>query len=346
MHSCKQEYGRLREIDRAKGLAIILVVLGHLVVSECMIPQGGEWYQIIREIIYRFHMPFFMYLSGFVTFWAGHHKPPPEGYIKFIRNRAKILLLPFWGMGIFVLCGKIVAGNVLHVDRVSSSFLFGLISLVWNTGDSPARFIWYVFVLFVFCVVTPFLFDIFRKKVFLILIFAAVIFCVPFPPVMFLPRISAHYIFFVLGGISALNYQNLQSIFQRYLWLFFIIFSLSVAIGYNIQSSKVTYLITGLTSIPFLHGLMNIRFFSSIKFLSYLGNNTLLIYFFNTIFIGLAKAVMLVFIPWNSSYFPLFLSIMFISGTGVPLLISEGYFGGRIKVQNILVKRIKTSFRN
>lgn len=49
---------RVASIDRLKGLAIILVVIGHLLKTG----ETGMMYQFI----YSFHMPLFMFLSGFV----------------------------------------------------------------------------------------------------------------------------------------------------------------------------------------------------------------------------------------------------------------------------------------
>lgn len=49
---------RIAYIDRLKGLAIILVVIGHLLKTG----ETGMLYQFI----YSFHMPLFMFLSGFV----------------------------------------------------------------------------------------------------------------------------------------------------------------------------------------------------------------------------------------------------------------------------------------
>jgi fucose 4-O-acetylase-like acetyltransferase len=56
---------RRLDLDRAKGLAIVLVVLGHVVARDQ--PPGVEWYEPFRYAIYRFHMPFFLYLSGTVS---------------------------------------------------------------------------------------------------------------------------------------------------------------------------------------------------------------------------------------------------------------------------------------
>ena len=56
---------RLYDIDRAKGLAILLVVLGHLV-ARGEPPKDADWYLFLKLIIYKFHMAFFMFLSGVI----------------------------------------------------------------------------------------------------------------------------------------------------------------------------------------------------------------------------------------------------------------------------------------
>ena len=59
---------RLSDIDSAKGIAIFLVVLGHLTLKSR--PDNIEWYIILESAIYKFHMYFFMFLSGFVMYYS------------------------------------------------------------------------------------------------------------------------------------------------------------------------------------------------------------------------------------------------------------------------------------
>lgn len=59
---------RLVHIDFLKGLAIFLMVMGH-VLSWSMTDSGCQrtvdsWF--VREVIYSFHMPLFMSMSGYV----------------------------------------------------------------------------------------------------------------------------------------------------------------------------------------------------------------------------------------------------------------------------------------
>jgi fucose 4-O-acetylase-like acetyltransferase len=54
---------RLIYIDRLKGFAIYLVVLGHI--YQNMVVQGTE--TILFSLIYAFHMPLFFFLSGYIS---------------------------------------------------------------------------------------------------------------------------------------------------------------------------------------------------------------------------------------------------------------------------------------
>ena len=65
---------RRLDLDRAKGYAILLVVAGHLVANTA--PPGEDWYEPLRYVLYRFHMPFFLYLSGTVAVLSGVLQAP------------------------------------------------------------------------------------------------------------------------------------------------------------------------------------------------------------------------------------------------------------------------------
>ena len=51
-------------IDVLKGFTIILVVIGH----ACQWFSGDDRSQPLYTTIYAFHMPLFMFLSGYVSF--------------------------------------------------------------------------------------------------------------------------------------------------------------------------------------------------------------------------------------------------------------------------------------
>ncbi|MFI3318918.1 MAG: acyltransferase family protein [Rikenellaceae bacterium] len=66
-------------IDIAKAICIILVVIGHYQPSN-----SPQWYLAIVNIIYSFHMPLFMFASGYVYMMT---KRDDESYLGFIKKK-------------------------------------------------------------------------------------------------------------------------------------------------------------------------------------------------------------------------------------------------------------------
>ena len=81
-------------IDSLKGVAIILVVIGHVVGT--MLGEDQATQNVLFRICYSFHMPLFMTISGFLT--GGTTKD-----FKWLRKRALRLLLP-WVIWTTVFC--------------------------------------------------------------------------------------------------------------------------------------------------------------------------------------------------------------------------------------------------
>src|SRR4051812_42250723 len=77
---------RRLDLDRAKGYAILLVVAGHLVANTA--PEGSGWYEPWRYALYRFHMPFFLYLSGTVAVLSGVLTAAPASWPRQVQRRA------------------------------------------------------------------------------------------------------------------------------------------------------------------------------------------------------------------------------------------------------------------
>src|SRR5689334_10098051 len=141
----------LYDIHRARGFAIILVVLGHIVAREP--PLGNAWYSSIQYVIYSFHMPFFMYLAGVVFSYSGNALHPRPNYSEYLLRRAIRLLVPFMLFGLAIISGKYLLANSVQVDDAPANLLTGLEALIWNTSRSPVRSIWFLFVLFVYCMI-------------------------------------------------------------------------------------------------------------------------------------------------------------------------------------------------
>jgi fucose 4-O-acetylase-like acetyltransferase len=135
--SARSGGSRLTEIDRAKGLAILLVVVGHLVAGDP--PKGNAWFEQLVTIIYSFHMPFFMYLSGFVMLYTFRGLDTKRSYLDYSFGKFKRLAPGFFCFAIIILTGKLLASQVVHVDYQSTCMLQGVFFIVLTHGQSAAK---------------------------------------------------------------------------------------------------------------------------------------------------------------------------------------------------------------
>ena len=121
--------GRDFRIDAMKGLAIILVVLGHAM--QLYDPRLMN--SLPRLVIYSFHMPLFFFLSGYVAF-ASTRKYTAG---KLLSKRFKNLVIPF--LSWYFIIGA--AWILLFSD-------IGLRQYSWTLVDNPIAGRWFLLVLF------------------------------------------------------------------------------------------------------------------------------------------------------------------------------------------------------
>ncbi|MCR4617009.1 MAG: acyltransferase family protein [Lachnospiraceae bacterium] len=101
---------RIRWVDIAKGIAIILVVVGHTASSS------------VREIIYIFHMPLLFLLSGY-TMKSIANMP------NYVKKSAKKLLIPY------LIISVVFIGHYLLQKGSYSEF-------IWSMKRKPATILW------------------------------------------------------------------------------------------------------------------------------------------------------------------------------------------------------------
>ena len=91
---------RDRSIDVIKGIAIILVVCGHII-QRTMVLGGKDFFlNPVFAWIYSFHMPLFVFLGGYLMAGSLERKSPGAVFV----SRCQSLLIPFlvWGvLGVF-----------------------------------------------------------------------------------------------------------------------------------------------------------------------------------------------------------------------------------------------------
>ena len=180
---------RLREFDIAKGIGIILVVLGHF------FPEGSpHWYAVMRQIIYSFHMPLFLFISGFVYM----HTRRNISYGSFLLKKARRIALPYFLVSFLFIAIKLVpqALSVYVKNPVTlSSFL-----KVFYYPEAAVSF-WYLWVLWWFFMIVPFL----RTKGSRMVMLAAAVMAawipLDLPDVFALPKVHEMFRYLMLGVV-------------------------------------------------------------------------------------------------------------------------------------------------
>ncbi|HJT43433.1 MAG TPA: acyltransferase [Rhizomicrobium sp.] len=307
------------DIDRAKGLAILLVVFGHLMARGY--PQGNAWYDTAKDIVYSFHMPFFMYLSGYVFSLTGKQAIGKAAYPAFLRDRAFRLLLPFALFGFLIVVGKYLANFFLYVDDPPESILSGLSQLVVNTRNSPAVSIWYCYVLFLYCALMPLLWRA-GLRWWTAILLGAVLFFLPRTDFLYMDRTAAYFLFFAIGGLVAAR-PDIESWFRRGRAAWLLLFAITLLTLWTPIPSHTRLLICGIAAIPALHGLVQAKVLERDRVLLALGGYAFSIYLLNTIVIGLAKAGYLKLAPFEGASATLALALFFVAGTLVPILVRQ-----------------------
>ena len=114
--------GKIRDItfDIAKGIGIVLVVIGHYIPDN-----APSWYIGFVSFVYHFHMPLFFMIAGF--FYERSIKK--VGYWRFVRSKFERLMFPY-----FILSWAIIGIKIL-VDGFMPGFDKRFISSVLFAGS-------------------------------------------------------------------------------------------------------------------------------------------------------------------------------------------------------------------
>jgi len=120
-------------MDFLKGFAIILVVLGHSIQTT----QAGSFDDNpVFKLIYSFHMPLFMFISGFVSYKTF------DGTLRKLHSRLKSLVIPF--LAWFAL--------TLTINCLIEVFTGGpqpdILESIGNLLKSPDYGLWFLWILF------------------------------------------------------------------------------------------------------------------------------------------------------------------------------------------------------
>jgi len=314
---------RLTDIDLAKGLAIFLVVVGHVVAREP--PLGNEWYVALKFLIYEFHMPFFMFLSGVIFAVTYDRLEGLHAYGAYIRARALRLAPGFILFSLIIWAGKVVGGRFLHVDNAQSADLDSLLRIFTQPGSSVATSLWYIYVLLELYLAFPLLLALVRGRVLALLALTAALHLLPLfaklPDVLAIDLFCEYSFYFALGLVFIRYYKPAVAAISRTPLLFYGLFALSFLSSLVLPYYLAKTLI-GTLSMPALYAFANsFRAERDRAVLLTLGEYTFSIYLMNTLVIGFTKGVLLKIAPWDHANFVLFFPALLAAGVIAPILL-------------------------
>ena len=179
---------RYYTIDIAKAIAIVLVAVGHFDVEP-----RPEFYKDLNAVIYSFHMPLFMFVSGFlcVATWR------PQSYRQFLWKKFRRLMIPYFVTSVIIISIKLLTSSFMPVDNPVNPADF--IAMLWL--PKAGFFLWFVYALWWMMMIIPWFNTPRRRLILLALSIPAYIFYGEFTQLFCFAQTARMGIFFVSGAV-------------------------------------------------------------------------------------------------------------------------------------------------
>jgi len=303
---------KIHEIKLLTGISILLVVAGHLASRGAVdIPL----YVAFKKMLYKFHMPLFMFLSGFIAFYSYTPIKSRKSYFNFVQKKTTRFLPAYLILSAVFILGKYLLSN-------STNFIQSILDALFFPSNSAASFLWYIYVLYMYYLILPLIFS-FKNKLIVFLPFCFVISFFDFTKFMALHSFFWYLPFFISGGIVSLNYNFFNKMSKKFGLLSLLIFIIWCILEFN-------YIVNMPKQIVAVFSIIGLHYFVTFvskknTFIEMLGENTFYIYLFNSLFIG-AINVFLIGLLGKDLYYDLFYylaPILVIVGVILPILLHK-----------------------
>lgn len=268
---------RLLIIDCMQGIAMILVIVGHH-----LFPIMPKWYHQLHYYIYTFHMPLFVFISGFLIRYSYHGVKGMNGYNQYISKKIKKFLPAYLAVGCICIG--------LGIDHFSfTQYGKEVAILLISPKDSEAVFLWYIYLLLIYYIISPWIIPILRKKrcIFVLLLS----FILPWIPIQcnyfcidYFCKFTQYYVI----GMSFAEYLNDISIERKWAGMAMMLFIIFSIVHFNIIYAPVLeYALSwlGIPSVFYLSYLIKKRSSWMTLALAYISKHCFGIYLLHMFFV-------------------------------------------------------------
>lgn len=180
-----------------QGWSMLLVVVGHVALTDCTYESKYPITFNLYRIIYSFHMPLFIFISGWLLYYTSIAKN--RSYKEFIKSKLKRLLIPFYFFTCLTVLIKIILAQFVKrqvdINELVDTFIL--------YSSNPLKELWFIVVLFVMMMGYP-LYILMVKTLcgeILMLVLGALIFfvCPTDIHILFFHKFIYLFFFFLLG---------------------------------------------------------------------------------------------------------------------------------------------------
>ena len=295
------------------------MVIGHYFPSD-----SPNYWKVVNHIIYKFHMPLFLIISGYLYGRSSKFRSFNFSFIKMKFNR---LIVPFISIAVFSYIVKFSAGiffNLQHPVKLNSLFLI----FITSEGTYFAL-LWFVYTLFIIFIIFP---NIERILHFKSIIFSFFIFLyfIEWPKLFYLNYVFNSLPYFSFGALFLKDYNfdrlslNLK-IFYLFSGLSFFIIAYIPYNNYIYTSyySRFLRIILGISGSITVIGLASIinDFNKSFHILKIIGIYSMSIYLLHPLFLGLVRIINYQLLGGTLYLFPAIFAI--ILGIIAPIIIER-----------------------
>lgn len=211
--------GRVSWVDYAKGIGIILVVLGHVIdgLNPGMHATTNSSLILMKtyDLIYGFHMPLFFLLSGLFVEKSLNKD-------NFFKQKALTIVVPYFLWSLFQGITNILLSSLTN-SKPDWSVIF-LIPIF------PYAQFWFLYALFICFAIYFLMRRVLKIKIEHILILSLLMYaCTPFVGDWF-GRITEYFIYLVIGSLVFNKWQEFNRTLVKNFWTVLILFLIANAI--------------------------------------------------------------------------------------------------------------------
>lgn len=183
-------------LTNIKVYTIILVIIGHVLAiytPNSIFPHlGTRITSIMHDIIYSFHMPLFISVSGAV-YAICRKRGKYSTWDELLKAKWRRVLLPYFSFGLIILFPVLIALDKMQVN------VENITSIIY--GDGNIKHLWYLYVLFEMFIITRTIEKILNSWiVFSVIVCTTIIaYNIALPSIFQINMLLKYYIYFILG---------------------------------------------------------------------------------------------------------------------------------------------------